>query len=64
MEEKNEDFTGYSNFGDDGGKKDDFKKRQMSCYVKDLPKDEVPAFLKNQDSEPKARRMSCVQMLK
>ena len=56
------EFTGYA--GLEEGGKSDFKKRQMSCYVKDLPKDEIPESLKNDSSKPKTRRMSCVQMLK
>ena len=64
MEPAEENFLGYSDFGDLGVKKDDFKKRQMSCYVKDLPKDEIPASIKEALEKPTSRRMSCVQMLK
>jgi hypothetical protein len=62
-EAKAEDFLGYADFGDAGGGKD-FKKRQMSWYVKDLPKDEIPTFIKNTEPGKKTRRMSCAQMLK
>ena len=58
-----EEFMGYADLEGDNPNKGDFKKRQMSCYVKDLPKDEIPDSLKS-DDKPKARRMSCVQMLK
>ena len=64
--EPDELFGGYANLGTDmtEGKKDDFKTRQMTCYVKELPKDEVPEFLKEQGDEPRTRRMTCIQMLK
>ena len=59
-----EEFSGYADLGDDGGKKPDFKTRQMSCFIKDLKKDDIPESLKHFDDKPKARRMTCSQMIK
>ena len=56
-EEGAEVFRGY----DVEGERSDFKIRQGSCFVKDLPKGEIPDFLKDLDDRP--RRASCVQMM-
>ena len=59
-----EDFKGYADLGEDTETSSkEFKKRQMSCYVKDLKKDDIPESLR-EENRPKVRRMTCAQMIK